>query len=148
MVQSTKKKPGQKEVTPKTDQPKEAKTKLVFLGSGIFSVSSLGGDILSFLKDQKCTFPSETILQQKITLLQDLSYFQRNLILHFLFNRKDMDSNMATLPQFAHPSLEIRESVSKFAQDIFEIFGISKFVLVKMTFIFGFSKFFAVEKPD
>ncbi len=41
------------------------------------------------MKNQKTTCPSESPLRQKISLLQDLSYFQRSLILHFLFSNSD-----------------------------------------------------------
>ena len=39
--------------------------------------------------------PSDTILFQKIKLQQDLSYFQRSLILHYLFNREEKNSNIS-----------------------------------------------------
>ena len=112
MAKKSEKKPNkEKPPVEETSQQREQapKTPLVDLGSGIFSVRHLGSELLSYLKVQKCTFPTDDRLKQKIILLQDLSYFQRSLILHFLFNSDDINSeiSLSSAEDFETPLVRI-----------------------------------------
>ena len=59
------------------------------IGHNIFSTCYLSEEIKLWLSTPKMTADNSTIWDKKCTLIQDISYFQRLLILHRIFHNKD-----------------------------------------------------------